>query len=227
MPRRQVKQGSRRLRSAKPLIYVFCEGESEQVYARFLKDRFEEAAVIRTPKHTGLFDFAKDKFEKDVRYRNSAEVTDEIWFFLDVEADDRDKWDKRWSIIRMLRSLRKKPHVRVRLLMTTACIEYWLMLHYKMFAPAALTTVEDKERMLRQLVERVPEYQKGDETAIRKIAAEYPEAVKNGGKVLAALEGDGLPTLEDSDERNRWLCRCGKTFTTVHEAILFLESLEQ
>ena len=104
-----------------------------------------------------------------------------------------------------------------------------------MMIPTSLTTVEDKERMRHQLIEIVPNYQKGDETAIRKIAAEYPKAVERGGRVLAALLDDGLPSLDDTDERNReilrnanrWLCQCGKTFTTVQEAIVFLESLRQ
>ena len=202
MPRRQVKRGGRKFQPEKPLIYVFCEGESEQAYAKFLKEHFADVAVLKIPSKTGLFSKAKNDFDKEPKYRNYAEVTDEIWFFFDVEAD-------------------------VRLLMTTACIEYWLMLHYKMMIPTSLTTVEDKERMRHQLIEIVPNYQKGDETAIRKIAAEYPKAVERGGRVLAALLDDGLPSLDDTDERNRWLCQCGKTFTTVQEAIVFLESLRQ
>ena len=204
MPRRQVKRGGRKFQPEKPLIYVFCEGESEQAYAKFLKEHFADVAVLKIPSNT-----------------------DEIWFFFDVEADDCGKWDERWKIIETLRGLREKPNVHVRLLMTTACIEYWLMLHYKMMIPTSLTTVEDKERMRHQLIEIVPNYQKGDETAIRKIAAEYPKAVERGGRVLAALLDDGLPSLDDTDERNRWLCQCGKTFTTVQEAIVFLESLRQ
>ena len=38
MPRRQVKRGGRKFQPEKPLIYVFCEGESEQAYAKFLKE---------------------------------------------------------------------------------------------------------------------------------------------------------------------------------------------
>lgn len=225
MPRRQMKQGNRSFRAEKPLIHVFCEGESEQAYARFLKAQFEDVAVVHVLKQTGLFDFARDKFAKDARLRNSAEVTNEIWFFFDIEASDHDKWDARWRIIGKLRALRKKPGIRVRLLMTTACIEYWFMLHYRMMAPSSLRTVEDKERIRHQLLEIVPEYQKGDQAAIYKIAAEYPRAVEYGERVLAALQDDGLPTMDDTDERNRWLCQCGKTFTTVQEAIAFLEGI--
>lgn len=37
----------RKLKKAKPLIYVFCEGESEQAYTEFLKSRFKDVAVIK------------------------------------------------------------------------------------------------------------------------------------------------------------------------------------
>ena len=45
MPRRQVKRGGRKFQPEKPLIYVFCEGESEQAYAKFLKEHFADVAV--------------------------------------------------------------------------------------------------------------------------------------------------------------------------------------
>ncbi len=80
--------------------------------------------------------------------------------------------------------------------------------------------------MCRELMKIVPDYRKGDEKTIRKIAIEYPKAVEHGDQVLKTLLEYGLPCLDDTDERNRWLCQCGKTFTTVHEAIVFLKSLE-
>lgn len=38
---------ARKLRKAMPLIYVFCEGESEQAYTDFLKNTFSDVAVIK------------------------------------------------------------------------------------------------------------------------------------------------------------------------------------
>ena len=46
MPRRQVKRGGRKFQPEKPLIYVFCEGESEQAYAKFLKEHFADVAEV-------------------------------------------------------------------------------------------------------------------------------------------------------------------------------------
>lgn len=214
---------ARQTRKMKPLIYVFCEGESEQAYTNYLKELFAGTAVIKCVPQTGLFQEAKDKFDKEAKYRDNADVTDEIWFFFDVEEDDIGKWDQRLRIVKYLRKLKKKPGIRVRLLMTTACIEYWLLLHYEMTAPP-IHTVADKERTLRRLQEFAPAYAKGDQVITAKIAQNYKTAIQHGARTLDALMSDGLPGREDSDERNSWLCRNHKTFTTVQEAIQFLES---
>ena len=216
----------RRIKHAKPLIFVFCEGESEQAYTDFLKQRFANVAVIKRPSATGLFEEADRRFQKDPKFRDYAEVTDEIWFFFDVETKDIGKWEQRLAMIKRLRRLRRNPNIRVRLLMTTGCIEYWLMLHYKMFSPPVLE-VADKERMLAEVVAREASYVKGSYEATARIAERYPFAVEHAEKILVNLLSDGLPGLEDTDERNQWLCKQCKTFSTVNEAITFLEQLHR
>ena len=52
-------------RKTKPLIYVFNEGESDQAYTEFLKTSFSDYAVVKYPKATGLFEVARDRFEKE------------------------------------------------------------------------------------------------------------------------------------------------------------------
>lgn len=216
---------ARNTKPSKPLIYVFWEGESEECYAKFLKQEFEDVASIKLASKKGLFDEAKSCFDKSPKYKNSIEVTNEIWFFFDVEETDQQHWDDRFKIIQKLRKLKKKPGIRVRLLMTTGCIEYWLMLHYQMMVPN-LTTKPEKDNMKTLVERRMPGYEKGDEDTTWRIAKLYPNAVKNGKKILENLRADGLPTLEDTDERNRWLHQSSRTFTTVQEAIVFLESLQ-
>ena len=216
---------ARKLKKSKVSICVFCEGESEQAYTDFLKSKFQELAVFKRPASTGLFDDADNRFKKDPKYRDYADVIDEIWFFFDVEEKDIDNWSKRLEIIKRLRHLRKKPQIRIRLLMTTGCIEYWLMLHYRLFAPPVLTVTE-KEQMLRQVIKEEPTYKKGNYIATARIAQHYPTAVKNAGIVLQNLLKEGMPGLEDTDERNLWLCKNCRTFSTVQEAVSFLESLK-
>lgn len=137
-------------RRRKPYIVVFCEGESEQAYTDFLKKEFKDVASIKRPSATGLFEEADGKFKKDKAYRDYAEVTDEIWFFFDVETKDIGLWDARMKIIKRLRALRKKPGIKVRLLMTTGCIEYWLI------SPRQRTIFSEEKPTCRKSKRRTP-----------------------------------------------------------------------
>ena len=217
------KVGSRG--SGKTIIRVFCEGESEKAYTEFLKQKFSDVAVIKYPKETGLFDRAEDRFKKDPSYRDYTDEIDEVWFFFDVETKDIDKWDERYRIISWLRKLRKDTNIRVRLLMTTGCIEYWLMLHCRYYRPS-LQTVAEKERVIAELKVEEPLYEKGNKEITARIAKNYPVAVTNAKRTVKKLLDEGLPGLEDTDVRNQWLYRKCLTFSNVYEAIEFLESLE-
>ena len=209
----------------KPYIVVFCEGESEQAYTDFLKKEFADVASIKLSSVTGLFEEADSKFKRDKAYRDYAEVTDEIWFFFDVETKDVGTWDARMKIIKRLRALRKKPGIRVRLLMTTGCIEYWLMLHYELSTPS-IQTVAEKQRIMERLLAKEPNYRKGDVAVTARIAQHYPTAVKNARQTVINLLQQGLPGLSDTDERNRWLCQKCLTFSNVYEAIEFLSGMQ-
>lgn len=212
------------IRESKKYIVVFCEGESEQVYMDFLKKEFRDVAVIKRVNTTGLFAEADGIFRNNKKYIDNAEVTDEIWFFFDVETKDTDSWDARMRIIKRLRSLRKKPGIRIRLLMTTGCIEYWLMLHYEFSVPP-IQTVAEKKRVMERLLTKVPNYRKGDADVTAEIAQNYRTAVVNARQTVENLLNHGLPSLADTDERNRWLCQKCLTFSNVYEEIDFLTSL--
>ena len=142
-----------------------------------------------------------------------------------MEEKDIPKWNDRLAIIKKLRKLRKKQGIRVRLLMTSGCIEYWFMLHYKYYTPKIIT-VPEKERVISEVKKLVPTYAKGDYAATEKIAVNYSKAVDNSKKTVKALLPDGLPELEDTDIRNQWLNTKSVTFSNVYEAIEFLQNLE-
>lgn len=142
-------------RKIKPAIYIFCEGESEIQYAKFLKTKFKDVVAIQKP-IKGTFDKAESSFKSSSKYRDNASETDEIWFFfdLDEEQGDQQKWDKRLKIIKNLRKLRKKPNIQVRLLMTTGCVEYWFSLHFAKSSPQIKTSVDkiNVEKNLKKFV---------------------------------------------------------------------------
>lgn len=214
----------RKIKSSKPLIYVFCEGESEQVYSDFLKKTFKDVAVIKRPKQTGLFETADKMFKNNIQYRDNKEITDEIWFFFDTEPTDKDKWETRLKIMKRLSKKPGKRQITVRLLMTKACVEYWFLLHYQNINPD-IETLEDKARILDKLKRHEPDYVKGDKASTYKIAHNYQTAISNSEQIMKGLLSQGLPTLENTDARNKWLHSCGKSFSTVHEAIKYLQNL--
>ena len=94
-----------------------------------------------------------------------------------------------------------------------------------MYAPP-LQTVSEKERVISEIVTKEPTYSKGNMQATFKIAQNYPVAVKNSEMTVKNLLQDGLPGIEDSDIRNKWLCTNCKTFSNVYEAIRYLENLK-
>lgn len=68
----------RKLKKEKLYIEVFCEGESEQAYTDFLREKFRDIAVIHRPKSTGTFDEADGKYRNDQKYNNNAEESERI-----------------------------------------------------------------------------------------------------------------------------------------------------
>lgn len=106
--------------------------------------------------------------------------------------------------------------------MTTGCVEYWFLLHYKKVCPS-IQNVAEKENVLKMLQNECPGYEKGNPVTTRKIAERLDKAIINGDWVLEHITG--LLTLEDNDVRNRWLYQSTLTFTTVQDAMKFLKSL--
>ena len=90
-----------------------------------------------------------------------------------------------------------------------------------------IQTVSDKERILAELVSEESLYTKGDYRSTARIATNYPTAIVNARKTVQNLLADGLPGMEDCDSRNRWLYTKCKTFSTVYEALEYLEQLNQ
>ena len=100
------------------------------------------------------------------------------------------------------------------------------MRHISAVMAPPLQTTADKEHVIAEIKAREPSYFKGDYTSTAHIAAHYPTAVINAEKTVRNLLADGLPGMEDTDERNQWLSTKCKTFSTVYEAINYLEYLK-
>ena len=190
-----------------------------------MKEEFEEYAIIKCHRGKGTFLTAKSYYKNNRRFKSDVEELDEIWLFFDTEIEMGDQWDEKMKCLKdIIKSRPRNNSLKIRLLMTTGCIEYWLLLHFKKTAPSIATSA-DKEKILNEVRKIEPTYIKGDYTSIENIAKHYLAAVENGQWTLERLKDDGLP--EDEQQRNQWLFRGEHTFTTVHEALLMLMELSK
>lgn len=208
-------------RQAKKAIYVFWEGESEEAYSRALNNLFSDRAAIRPHREKGTFDTAKAFYRGNQTFRSSVSELDELWFFFDTEIDKAAQWEQDMKCLKDIIASRKRNPIKIRLLMTTGCVEYWFLLHYERVRPAIVTPA-DKERAKKELQKHVPTYRKGDQKTTEEIASHYQTAIENGRWTLECLKGEGIP---EGEMRDQWLFQGKHTFTTVHETVAMLMSL--
>lgn len=206
----------------KKAVYVFWEGESEEAYTRYIRKAFEQCASIMPHREKGTFATAKAYYRGNKRFHSILPELDEIWFFFDTEIEKANQWDENMKCLENILEARKKNPVKIRLLMTTGCVEYWFLLHYEKRAPSIITPA-DKERIEQEIRRYVPAYEKGDYETTAIIARCYEKAISNGRWTLERLKSDGLP--DDPTERDKWLFLGEHTFTTVHEALEMLIKL--
>lgn len=203
-------------------VYVFWEGESEEAYTKFIRQRYLKKAGIQAHREKGTFATASAYFRGNQSFKETVKELDELWFFFDTEVEKGQQWKDSMNLLAEIKKSRRKNPITIRLLMTSCCIEYWFLLHYKKTAPS-MATPADKERILEELKKQVPFYKKGDQEATNQIAQNYPTAIQNGKWTLERLKDDGMP--DAGAGRDEWLFSGTHTFTTVHEALEWLESL--
>lgn len=207
-------------KSRNPYIVVFWEGESEEQYLKFLKDRFHERANLKIHNKKGVFETAKKSFSKKGIYSDDLTDVDEIWLVFDTEPDLRVKWNEYWGIVELLRKMCK--NATVRLYMTKGCIEYFFLLHYEKTAPL-IAIPSDKEQIQKRLSDEkyCHGYKKGDKEAIWKIAERYEVGIENAEWSLKRIE-DEWKAASNEDERTKILYFTDSTFTNAHEAVQHL-----
>ena len=92
-------------RSRNPYIVVFWEGESEQQYFMFIKDKFHEKANLKIHNKKGTFDIARKSVGAKGVYKDDVDYIDEIWIVFDTEVDLRPKWQEKFLYLMMAISI--------------------------------------------------------------------------------------------------------------------------
>ena len=123
----------------KPIFFVFCEGETELEYVRFLRSLYR--APIQVIAKKGKSNISEDVIEHSKREYVTTEK-DKVFLMYDLDVDG------------MLEHLQTIPNTV--LLVSNPCVELWFLLHYQE-QKTALST--DRCIQLMQKVSK--EYKKG------------------------------------------------------------------
>ncbi|MEO1416622.1 MAG: RloB family protein [Bacteroidota bacterium] len=156
-----MKRGRRppRGRKIKPVLYVFCEGETEEAYVNLLKSYFRIPSLIIHSKIAGN-NIHSSKI-KNYKQGRPTHEKDQDFLLYDLDVP---------HIAKHLKSLEN-----VTLLVSNPCIEFWFLLHEKDQQSPVNTQFCCDEVFKRNKI-----YQKGklNEKLKVKLIEKMPKAVK-------------------------------------------------
>ena len=98
----------------KPNFFVFCEGETEIAYVKFLRSLYR--APIQVIVKKGKSNISEDYIERSQNEYVRTEQ-DKVFLMYDLDVDG------------MLEQLQKIPNAE--LLVSNPCVELWFLLHYQ------------------------------------------------------------------------------------------------
>lgn len=153
-------------RKLNPIYFIFCEGETEEVYALFLRQNYRIPILIKT-KITGqnISEKVIENHLKEVKKGNSSKY-DKNFLFYDFDSIEFTK--------------RLKSIKNVTLLISNPCIELWFLLHYK----SQVTPIECND-CIKELKRFNIKYKKGElnNKLQDKLWQHRLEAVKRAAKL--------------------------------------------
>ena len=148
----------------KPNFFVFCEGETEMAYVKFLRSLYR--APIQVIPKKGKSNISEDYIERSkIEYVRTEQ--DKVFLMYDLDVDG------------MLEHLQKIPNAE--LLVSNPCIELWFLLHYQE-QKAEITS----EKCVQKYQKVSKQYKKGAlSEEEKKVLAESKDiAIKRAKKLL-------------------------------------------
>ena len=163
----------------KPNFFVFCEGETEIAYVKFLRSLYR--APIQVIVKKGKSNISEDYIERSQNEYVRTEQ-DKVFLMYDLDVDG------------MLEQLQKIPHAE--LLVSNPCVELWFLLHYKE-QKAEITS----EKCVKKYQKVSKGYKKGvlseDE---KKVLSENRELAVDRAKKLAAFQNPSTTVFKLLEE---------------------------
>ena len=123
----------------KPNFFVFCEGETEMAYVKFLRSLYR--APIQVIPKKGKSNISEDFIVKSKNEYVQTEQ-DKVFLMYDLDVDG------------MLEQLQKIPNAE--LLVSNPCVELWFLLHYQ-----EQKTSISSDKCIKKLQKFSKEYKKG------------------------------------------------------------------
>ena len=123
----------------KPNFFVFCEGETEIAYVKFLRSLYR--APIQVIPKKGKSNISEDFIVKSKNEYVQTEQ-DKVFLMYDLDVDG------------MLEQLQKIPNAE--LLVSNPCVELWFLLHYQ-----EQKTEISSDKCIKKLQKFSKEYKKG------------------------------------------------------------------
>lgn len=179
------KKRKRFVKSLKPVLHIFCEGKTEEVYVKQYKSIFcasnKRIQIHPTEKNTPK-ELVK---EASLYQKTSGGPSDIYWVVYDRESH-KDYDDSLHKV-----ALDKAERKGINVALSNVCFEVWLLLHFVEGCPAYSSFDDLLKRS--DLKKYIPDYQKGfskmNECFLNKCIA---KAVKTAKRInMATLEGAG------------------------------------
>ena len=151
----------------KPNFFVFCEGETEMAYVKFLRSLYR--APIQVIPKKGKSNISEDFI---VKSKNEYVQTDQDKVFLMYDLD----------VDGMLEQLQKIPNTE--LIVSNPCVELWFLLHFQ-----EQKTEISSEKCIKKLQKVSKEYKKGTLSEDEKeVLANNKELAVERAKKLAEFQ---------------------------------------
>ena len=151
----------------KPNFFVFCEGETEMAYVKFLRSLYR--APIQVIVKKGKSNISEDYIEKSKNEYVRTEQ-DKVFLMYDLDVDG------------MLEQLQKIPNAE--LLVSNPCVELWFLLHYQQ-----QKTAISSDMCIKKLQTFSKEYKKGTLSEDEKeVLANNKELAVERAKKLAEFQ---------------------------------------
>jgi len=159
MSRQRISKG----KTIRPTFFVFCEGESEEAYVKYLKSKYRLPIEV-DPKVAGLN--VNSRYISNYKKGKSTHPKDKDFLIYDLDRDD---------ILPRLQKIRN-----ANILISVPCFELWYLLHCEN-QQASLNSAD----CLNKLSKHIKGYKKGAlcEKVQSKINDKWKDAQKRAAKL--------------------------------------------